>query len=581
MGERRRLAAIVAADVVGFSRLVGQDEEATLQALRAHRQELIDPLISEHRGRIANTAGDSLLVEFPSVVDAVRCMTAVQEGITSRNQDVAPDRRVVFRVGVNMGDVVAQGEDLLGDGVNIAARLETLCPPGGITISEDAYRQVRDRLDTDWADGGEHQVRNIARPVRVWQWAGRDLTTAEGGGRAGADTPSIAVLPFDNMSGDAEQEYFSDGIAEDLITSLSKLRWLFVIARNSSFTYKGEAVNVQTVGRELGVRYVLEGSVRRAGGRVRITAQLVEAATGNHIWAERYDRDLTDIFEVQDEITSRIVAALDPAILSFEMHAALAKAPTSLQAWDHLLRGLWHMSHYHKKSNLDARRELERAVELDGHYARAIAWLASSYVYEVMFNWTDDKEAAVRTAHELAERARSLDDQDPFCHTVVAAACFWTRHLAQGRLAIERAIELDPNSFAGHYIHGGLLNYLGECEASVEASETALRLSPNDPVVWHCLGSLAHANYNLERYERAIEVADHAIAVRHGYLFARIIKTASLAQLGRLDEAARVLGEIRDRAPGFTTGAFDYYPFEIEAQREHLVDGFRKAGAAD
>lgn len=267
--------------------------------------------------------------------------------------------------------------------------------------------------------------------------------------------------------------------------------------------------------------------------------------------------------------------------MAFETHAALAKAPNSMQAWDHLLRGLWHISHYHKDSNLEARRELERAVELDRHYARAIAWLASTYVYQVMFNWTDDKEGALRTAHELAVRARSLDEQDPLGHTVVAAESFWSRRFAQGRRAIERAIELDPNSFAGHYILGGLLNYLGESEASVDASETALQLSPNDPVAWHCLGSLAHANYNLRRYERAVEVADRALAIRHGYLFARIVKTAALAQLGRLDAAGQVLGEIRERNPDFSSAVFDYYPFEIEAQRTHLVEGIRRAGVTD
>ena len=578
--EIRRLVAIVAADVVGFSRLVGIDEEGTLQALRSHRAELTDPLIAEHRGRIANTAGDSLLVEFPSVVEAVRCMTAIQGGIAARNERVEVDRRIVFRVGIHVGDVVENGDDLLGDGVNIAARLETLCEPGAITISEDAHRHVRDRLDAHWFDGGEHSVKNIARPIRVWQWNLLEDGPGETGRRSPlpVEKPSVAVLPFDNMSGDAEQEYFSHGIAEDLITSLSKLRWLFVIARNSSFTYRGEAVNVQEVGKALGVRYILEGSVRRAADRVRISAQLVEAATGTHLWAERYDRELTDVFAVQDEITTRIVAALDPAIRNFETHAALSKPPASLQAWDHLLRGLWHVSRYHKESNLEARREFEKAVELDGHYARALAWLASTYVYDVMFDWVDDKQKALRVAHELATEARLLDDQDPFCHTVVASECFWSQRFAAGRRAIERALEIDPNSFGGHYILGGFLNYLGEVEGSVQESETALQLSPNDPIAWHCLGSLAHANYNLQRYDRAIEVAEQAIGIRHGYLFARIIKTASLGQLGRTDAAAHSLADLMERSPEFSVKVFDYYPFEIEEQRQQLIDGITKAG---
>lgn len=576
--ETRRLAAIVAADVVGFSRLVGLDEEGTLRSLRSHRKELTDPLIVEHRGRIANTAGDSLLVEFPSVVEAVRCMTAVQEGMADRNSDLPADQQIVFRVGIHVGDVVENGEDLLGDGVNIAARLETLCAPGAITISEDAHRQVRDRLDAHWSEGGDHEVKNIARPIRVWQWNPAEGVLKPTHPAVPVKKPSIAVLPFDNMSGDAGQEYFSDGIAEDLITSLSKLRWLFVIARNSTFVYKGESVSVQDVGSALGVRYVLEGSVRRAADRVRITAQLVEADSGNHLWAERYDRDMTDVFAVQDDITTRIVAALDPAIRNFETHAALRKPPASLQAWDHLLRGLWQVSRYHKDSNLEARAEFEKAVELDPHYARALAWLASTYVYDVMFDWTDDKETALKTADGLAIEARRLDGQDPFSHTVVAAECFWSRRFERGRHAIERALELDPNSFEGHYIHGGFLNYLGEVEASIEASETALQLSPHDPIAWHCLGSLAHANYNLRAYERAVDAADRAIAIRPGYLFARIVKTASLGQLDKTEAAARSLEGLKGRSSSFSTSVFDYYPFAIEEQRQHLIDGIIKAG---
>ncbi|MGI9604538.1 MAG: adenylate/guanylate cyclase domain-containing protein [Acidimicrobiales bacterium] len=582
--DMRRLAAIVAADVAGFSRLVGADEEGTLASLRLHRRELIDPLLEEHGGRIANTAGDSLLIEFASVVDAVRSMTAVQEAMAHRNDEIEPAHRIVFRVGINVGDVVSHGEDLLGDGVNIAARLEGICEPGGIVLSDDAHRYVRDRLEQSWEDGGEHTVKNIARPVHVWRWLPDGHVASESTvvtARSSREGPSIAVLPFDNMSGDSEQEYFSDGIAEDLITSLSKLRWVFVIARNSTFTYKGTAVKVQDVGRELGVRYVLEGSVRRSGDRVRITAQLVETSTGNHLWAERYDRDLTDVFDVQDEITTRIVAELDPAILGHETHAALAKAPSSLQAWDRLLRGLWHVGRYRRESNLEARSEFERALELDPHYARALAWVSSTHVYDVMFNWTDDKAGALRQARTLAVEARSLDEKDPFCHVVVAAQCFWTRHLAEGRRAAERVIELDPNSFAGHYILGGLLNYLGDTEASVQMSERALQLSPNDPVVWHCMGSLAHANYNLKRYERAIDVADRAMAVRHGYLFGRIIRAAALAQLGRTEDAATALEEIRSRVPDFSAATFDYYPFEVPGQREHLVDGLVRAGLSD
>ena len=579
--ETRRLAAIVAADVVGFSRLVGADEEGTLQSLRAHRRDLIDPLIDEHGGRVANTAGDSLLIEFPSVVDAVRCTVAIQHGMDERNAGLPDDSRMILRMGINLGDVIAEGDDLLGDGVNIAARLEALCEPGGLAISDDAYRQVRDRLELTWVDAGEHEVKNIARPVRVWRWDTGRRTAPAVLGPASVDRPSIAVLPFDNMSGDPEQQYFSDGIAEDVITSLSKIRWLFVIARNSSFGYRGGDVPVARIGDELGVRYVLEGSVRRAGDRVRVTAQLVEARSGNHVWAERWDRRLDDVFEVQDDITTRIVTELDPAIRSFETHAALAKPPDSLQAWDHLLRGLWLRHQFRKQSRADARREFERALELDPNYARALAGLATCLIDDVMLGFTDDPTASLEAAGEAAQRALALDPDDPACHFTIAGWCFWTHRLEQGRRAAERAVELNPNSFHAHYILGGLLNYLGAPEASIRASELAIELSPNDPIAWHCLGSLAHAHYNLGEYEKTIEVAERAISIRHGYLFGRILRTAALGQLERSDEAAKSLAEILERRPDFSTDTFGFYPFEIDGQRDHLIDGLRQAGMVD
>ena len=579
--EQRRLAAIVAADVAGYSRLVGADEEGTLAALRAHRAELIDPLIAEHGGRIANTAGDSVLMEFPSAVDAVRCAIAMQQGMAERNNNVADAEQIRFRIGVHIGDVVAQGDDLLGDGVNIAARLEALAEPGGIALSDDAQRQVRDRLDLTWQDGGEQQLKNIARQIQVWHWHSSGATPAgKPATPALPDKPSIAVLAFDNLSGDESQEYFSDGIAEDVITSLSKFRWLFVSARNSSFTYKGKAVNIQQVGRELSVRYVLEGSVRKAANRVRINAQLIEAETGNHIWAERYDRSLDDVFEVQDEINARIVSALDPAIRSFETQAALRKRPGSLEAWDHVLRGRWHINRFRKDSNLEGRREFEKAVELDGNYAQAIAWLAMTYVFEFMLNWTDRKDEALEAAYGAASKAQLLDDGDALCHVVVGAYCFWSGRLAQSRKAAERAIELNRNSFLAHLFLGGALNFTGECEASVQACRTALGLSPNDPLAWQCTGSLAHAHYNLGDYDQALTIAERAIVARHGYLFARIIKTAALGQLGRTAEAGQALAEIRRLGPDFSPALFDHYPFEIAAQREHLIDGLRKAGIA-
>ena len=343
----RRLAAILAGDVAGYSRLMGVDEEGTLRQLKAHRKELVDPKITEHRGRIVKTTGDGMLVEFVSVVDAVRCAVDIQRGMVERNADVPADRRIEFRIGINVGDIISDSNDIYGDGVNVAARLEALAEPGGIMVSRNVHDQVRDKLSFGFEDMGEQTVKNIARPIGVHRVslienaapiAVKVAAAAAKTEVSSADRPSIAVLPFANMSGDPEQEYFADGISEDIITGLSKLRWFFVIARNSSFTYKGKAVDVKRVARELGVRYVLEGSVRKGGNRVRITAQLIDAATGNHIWADRYDGDLTDIFALQDEITKKVVAAIEPKLLEAEGIRSQSRSPEDLGAWDMVIQ---------------------------------------------------------------------------------------------------------------------------------------------------------------------------------------------------------------------------------------------------
>ena len=388
-GERveRRLAAILAADVAGYSRLMGRDEAGTLARLRAHRRELIDPKIVEHKGRIVKTTGDGILIEFPSVVEAVACAVAVQRGMGERNARTAEDQRIVFRVGVNLGDVIVEADDIHGDGVNVAARLESVAAPGGISVSAIVHDQVRDRLDLAFDDMGEQSLKNIARPLRVYQVrlaaaiTPRITQTETAPMLTLPGKPSIAVLPFANMSGDTDQEYFADGMAEEITTALSRVRSFFVIARNSSFTYKGRAVDVREVGRELGVRYVVEGSVRREGNRIRITAQLIDAETGNHIWAERYDRDLADIFAVQDEITRAMVTALAPAISQAEQQRALQRPPDTLSAWEAYQRAL---SHWSKFDDLSTAREfLQRAVALDPHFASAHAMLAARHLGEI------------------------------------------------------------------------------------------------------------------------------------------------------------------------------------------------------
>jgi adenylate cyclase len=396
----RRLAAILAADVVGYSRLMGANEEGTLADLKCHRRELTDPKIKEHRGRIVKTTGDGVLVEFVSVVDALRCAVDIQREMTERNAEVPPDRRIEFRMGLNVGDIIIDDKDIYGDGVNIAARLEALAEPGGICISRVVRDQVRDKLDFSFEDMGEQQVKNIARPVRTHRVLlgavsvgpivvepGNVPAAASPAARALPQKPSIAVLPFANMSGDAEQEYFSEGITEDIITNLSRNRAFFVISRSTSFTYKGTAVDVAKVARELGVRYVLEGSVRRAGNRVRITAQLIDAASGHHLWAERYDRELADVFAVQDEIAQSITGAIAPGIMSAEIQHAQRKHPSQLDAWDRIVRAHWHLRRFTRDDLAEARQLLTEVIAADPANAMALSDLAFANHFEAVFGW--------------------------------------------------------------------------------------------------------------------------------------------------------------------------------------------------
>ena len=407
----RRLAAILAVDVAGYSRLMGEDEEGTLAALRAIRRELGDPKIKEHRGRIVKTTGDGLLIEFASVVDAVRCAVQTQRDMATRNAGIPPERRIEFRMGINLGDIIVEDGDIFGDGVNIAARLEALADPGGICVSRVVRDQVRDKLDFSFADMGEQQVKNIARPVRAHRVlvaaeavapasAGDLITTSA---RPVAQKPSIAVLPFANMSGDAEQEYFSEGITEDIITNLSRNRAFFVISRSTSFTYKGPAVDVGKMARELGVRYVVEGSVRRAGNRVRITAQLIDAETGHHLWADRYDHELADVFAVQDEIAQSIAGAIAPGIISAEIRHAQLKDPGQLGAWDRTVRAHWHIRRFTQSDLAEARRLLEEAVALDPTNSMALADLAFAHHFESVFGWG---EAPAESHLRLGEEAQ-------------------------------------------------------------------------------------------------------------------------------------------------------------------------------
>ena len=465
MSATRRLAAILAADVAGYSRLMGADEEGTLERLKALRRELLDPKIAEHRGRIVKTTGDGLLVEFASVVDAVRCAVAVQQAMPERNTGVAADSRIELRIGINLGDVIVEGDDLYGDGVNIAARIEALADAGGVFVSNTVHDQVRDRLPFVFEDLGEQQVKNIARPVRVYRV--RDACHCQ---RAAAsvptpalplpDKPSIAVLPFQNMSGDPEQEYFADGMVEEIITALSRIRWLFVIARNSSFTYKGQAVDVKQVGRELGVRYVLEGSVRKAGNRVRITGQLIDAVTGAHLWADRFDGSLEDVFELQDKVASSVAGVIEPALQAAETARSAGRPTNDLTAYDLYLRA-YAMVLSSARQVPEALRLMEQAIARDPRYGPALAWAAFCCHRLLLDGRSEDPEADRRKGVDFARRALEVAGDDPgILANAAQALAYFGEDIGAMMALVDRALALNPNFARGWHI-SGILRLMG------------------------------------------------------------------------------------------------------------------------
>jgi adenylate cyclase len=544
-GTQRRLAAIVSADVVGYSRLMGADEAGTLASLRNHRSELIDGKIDEHGGRIVKTMGDGLLLEFSSVVDATQCVIDVQHAMASRNEVVDEDKRIVFRIGVHLGDLVVEGDDIFGDGINIAARLEALCEAGGVAISGTVHENIAGRIEVEFVDAGDQELKNIVRPVRVWQWtpdaAATDVVNVEAALPL-PDKPSIAVLPFDNMSGDPEQEYFSDGMTEDIITALSRLRWLFVIARNSSFTYKGEAVDVKRVGQELGVRYVLEGSVRKAGQRIRVTAQLVEADTGNHVWAERYDRDLVDVFDLQDELTATISSNIDAELAASEREHARRKT-TDLSAWEHYQRGMWHSYKYNVKHQEKAIELLRAAIKVAPDFAQAYAGLAWSLHGWVVLGFPGDRLAIRNEAKGHAETAVDLDDRDPFGYFALGRVSVNLGDTDRAISALRKSVELNPNFAQAHYGLGVAYSWSGQAEKVRPTIETALRLSPRDAMLWGFHVFLSESELFLGNIDNAIKSANDAIQANSKAIWPHLYMASARAFKGDLDEAKLALDE--------------------------------------
>jgi adenylate cyclase len=573
----RRLAAILAADVVGYSRLMGIDEEGTLNQLRSIRAELVDPKITEHRGRIVKTTGDGLLVEFGSVVDGLRCATEWQHGMTERNAGI-PDDRIEFRIGINVGDVAVEDGDIFGDGVNVAARLEGLAEPGGICVSARVQEDAAGRLDLTFDDMGEQALKNIARPVRVYRVRATGATPTKTTPKATPteiapalpDKPSIAVLPFQNMSGDPEQEFFADGIAEDIITALSRYPSLFVIARNSSFSYKDRAVDVKQAGRELGVRYVLEGSLRKSGNRVRVTAQLVEAETGNHVWAERYDRDLADIFAVQDEITEATTIAIAPAIADAEQQRAMRKPPASLDAWGAYQRGMWHLSKAGNEDNVLAEKLFQRAVDLDPMFAGG--YIGLSAVLSRAKGTQSEEEA-------LARRAVALDGGNAEAHARLALALLARGDHQGASSQAEQALILCPNLAAAHGALGVALAYSGRPREGLAALKTCIRLDPRAPSLVNRLNQVALAHYFCRDYEATVEAAKQAIRSFPDFPSPYRWLAATLSELGRTAEAKEAL----EKAITVSPDSFDFQvrerpPWFRPEDHAHMLDGLRKAG---
>jgi adenylate cyclase len=575
----RRLAAIFAADVEGYSRLIGADEEGTLERLKAHRRELIDPKIAEYQGRIVKTTGDGVLVEFASALKAVRCAIEVQRGMLDRNADAPQEHRIEFRIGINLGDVILDEGDIYGDGVNVAARLEGIAEPGAVYISRAVRDLVRDRAEIVLEDLGERPLKNIAKPVGVFRIVSADRA---GGAPQTAPPPaphkpSIAVLPFANMSGDAEQEYFSDGLTEDLITDLSKVSGLFVIARNSSFVYKGRPVKVQEIGRDLGVRFVLEGSIRKAGNRIRITAQLIDAGSGGHLWAERFDRELADIFSTQDEVVEKIVGALAVTLTQGEEQRLRRRSTGNVEAYECWLRARELLGHATRESAVQARALHRRAIEIDPNFAAPHAGLALAAIADYSSGWALDPAQALDEAERWARRAVELNDLEPVSHMALGNVLLWRRNHDGALAEFRQMIALDPNFAQGYTATGLALMYAGRAAEALEPFAMAMRLDPHYPAI--VLHFLAQTNFSLGRYETAARQLIDRIARTPGTDSSRMLLASCYGHLGRAEDARAVWTELLKVNPDFSlTQRASALPYKDAADFQRIAEGLTKAG---
>jgi adenylate cyclase len=550
----RRLTAIFAADVVGYSRLMGNDEGQTLGRLKVLRSELVQPKIRDYKGRVVKLMGDGLLAEFPSVVAAVECALDIQTSMRGREAELPEEQRIRLRIGVNLGDIIVEGSDIYGDGVNVAARLEGLAQPGGLCVSSIVHESLGNRIDAKFADAGAVEVKNIDRPIHVYRWPAeqpgaaktRDLV------RALPDKPSIVVLPFDNLTDDPGQDYFADGMVEAITAALANIRSFFVIARNTAFTYKGKPIDVREVGRELGVGYTLEGSVQRAADRIRITAQLIETANGAHVWAKRFDGTLENVFELQDDITEQVAGALQPSIQLAEIERTRRKRPQDFGAYDFTMQALPHCWSLEKDETAIALEFLEQALAIDADYPLALSLTAWCHAQRSVYNWTDDVAGSKSKALKLAERAADLSGDDPLVLSVLGTAHSIVRNFGTARILLERAVSIDANSAWAWSRLGWLENYSGNCEAALAHFAKSQRLSPFDPMNFNTYVGMAHAYENAKQYNRAVEFYERALQERPHAVWIYRSYASGLVGAGRMEDAGKAFEKMMASYPDLT-----------------------------
>jgi len=579
---KRRLAAIL---VAGYSRLLPGDEVDRIADLRAVLTEIIEPLTAEHDGNLFKQAGDLALVEFESVVEATRCAAAMRDAVVAKNQSLASERRIALRIGLNLGDIIAEGGDVFGDGVNIAARIEALAEPGSIYVSGIVYDQVADKIDFEFEDLGPKELKNIRRPIHVYRMGGASAAQAEEGAPAIPVTPAdfdehraIAVLPFANFSDDPEQEFFADGITEDIIALLAGWRAFPVIARNSTFTYKGQTIDIKKIGQELGARYVLEGSVRKSGRRVRVTAQLIRADTNHHIMAERYDRDLTDLFDLQDEIVTAIAGAIQPELLKYERERITDRPQHNEDAYEFYQRGMFHHYRQNKADNLQAQGYFRRALKTDPQYPQAMAALSIALCAAAYLSWTDDADRSYAESLELAQRAVALDPRYPNARFALALICMWLNQNDRAAAEFAEAIKLNPSFAAAHAVLGAVLNFQGRSQEGIASVEKGIRLSPNDPRLFIWLSGLSAAHYQLGHYSQAVDIGRRSWALNRNYITGLTYVVGGLAQLGKVDEAHAALADLQQRDPKLAAVRTTLKLYQNQVGIDHLLDGLHKAG---